>query len=45
MLQRGYILIATFADDAAIITQHNGYATATEKFQEAVNAVIEWVTK
>ena len=43
--QQDDTLIATFANNTAIISQRKDCVIATEKLQEAVNAVIEWATK
>ena len=40
ILKQEDILLRTFADDTAIITQHNDSASATEKLQNVVNAMI-----
>ena len=38
-------LLATFADDTAIISSYENYTIATEKLQKAVDKIAEWATK
>jgi len=38
-------LLATFADDTAVISPHEDYTVATKMLQKAVDKIVEWATK